>query len=91
VGKLYHSGAEPWSDCAALSIRSGAVEERQRDEFWTDSQVQLLFAAIILTGIGRSRSFMFSKAKIISAADGDMSPEVDEAAVSGAFGIWHDH
>jgi hypothetical protein len=54
------------------------VEERQRGEFWTDCQVQLLLAAIILTGVGRSRSFMRSKVKIISAADGDhdMSPKL---------------
>jgi hypothetical protein len=53
------------------------VEERQRGEFWTDCQVQLLLAAIrTLTGVGRSRSFMLSKVKIISAADGDMSPKL---------------
>jgi hypothetical protein len=34
---------------------------------------------------------MLAKAKIISGADGDMSPKVDEAAVSGAFGISHYH
>jgi hypothetical protein len=30
----------------------------------------------MLTGVGRSRSFMLSKVKIISAADGDMSPKL---------------
>jgi hypothetical protein len=71
------SGAKPWrsfrDDIAerlrSSRISSGAVEERQRGEFWTHCQVQLLLAAIILTGIGRSRSFMLSNVKIISAAD----------------------
>jgi hypothetical protein len=79
------SGAEPWrsfSDdtewlrSSGFWSSSGAVEERQRGEFWTDCQVQLLLAAIILTGVGRSRSFMLSKVKIISAANGDMSPKL---------------
>jgi hypothetical protein len=53
------------------------VEERQRGEFWTDCQVQLLLCRYsILTDVGRSRSFMLSKVKIISAADGDMSPKL---------------
>jgi hypothetical protein len=96
VGELYHSGAEPsrsFSDdterlrSSGFWSSSGAVEaQRQRGEFWTDCQAQLLSAAIILTGVGRSRSFMLSKVKIIS----DVT-QVDEAAVSGAFGIWHDH
>jgi hypothetical protein len=66
------------SGCAVPGFwsSSGTVEDRQRDEFWTDCQVQLLLAAIILTGVGRSRSFMLSKVKIISAADGDMSPRL---------------
>jgi hypothetical protein len=49
------------------------VEECQQGEFWIDCQVQLLLAAIILAGVGRSRSFMLSKVTIISAADGYMS------------------
>jgi hypothetical protein len=69
---------------------SGAVEERQRGEFWTDCQVQLLLVVIILTGVGRSRSFMLSKVKIISGADGDhnMSPKLTrlQYPVRFAFG-----
>jgi hypothetical protein len=52
------------------------VEERQRGEFWTDCQVQLLLAAITLTGVGRRRSFMLPKVKLKPAADGDMSPRL---------------
>jgi hypothetical protein len=65
------------------------VEERQRGEFWTDCQVQLLLAAIISTGVGRSRSFMLPKVKIISAADGDMSPKLTrlQYPVHLAFGM----
>jgi hypothetical protein len=65
------------------------VEERQRGEYWTDCQVQLLLAAIILTGVGRSRSFMHPKVKIISAADGDMSPKLTrlQYPVRLAFGM----
>jgi hypothetical protein len=62
------------SGCAVLGFwsLSGAVEDRQRDEFWTGCQVQLLLAAVILTDVGRSRGFMLSKVKLINAADGDI-------------------
>jgi hypothetical protein len=42
-----------------------------------------------LTGVGRSRSFMLPKVKIISAADGDMSPKLTrlQYPVRLAFGI----
>jgi hypothetical protein len=85
TAQLYQFEAEPWRSFSDDTERlrssgfwssSGAVEERQRGEFWTDCQVQLLLAAIILTGVGRSRNFRLSKVKIISAADGDMSPKL---------------
>jgi hypothetical protein len=72
------------------ALWSGAVEERQRGEFWTDCQVQLLLAA----NIDRRRQkqkFHAPESEDHKCCGWRHVTQVDEAAVCGAFGIWHDH